>query len=269
MSSDTSRDPSSSSVIKVGDKLFNIPSPLETAMLIEEAGGHFSEDMLNPSTDPNQFNTTLSRAINLGIYGADLGYALIHNQSQKAFHLLATTKKLSSELGISPGLYAGMMKRFEGNMENRDSLLMMISELNQLSDEYLKENENEDISALILYGGWIESLYFLTTLNQQNPNEKLRQRIGEQKNTLENLIGLLSQVNGDGKLDDLIAKLNELKSLYDKVNYQYEWVEPETFPDKHLTVIKSKSSIDMSDEVLAEITSKVSSIRNELISTNI
>ena len=61
------------------------------------------------------------------------------------------------------------MKRFQGNMENRDSLLIMVSQLNSLSDEYLKENESEDVSALILYGGWVESLYFTTQLTAQMP----------------------------------------------------------------------------------------------------
>lgn len=256
-----------SSILKVGDKLFNLPSPLETAFLIEEIGGHFSENMLNPLVDATKYSTKNEQAMNLGIYGADLGYSLIYGQSQKAFTLLAACKKLGTELGISPALYAGLMKRFEGNMENRDSLLIFISELNRLSDEYLKENESEDISALILYGGWVESLYFTTTLSTSLNNEQLRERVGDQKNSLENLIGLMQQQNTTGALDDVIADLQDLKTTFDKVEYSYEWVEPETFADKKLTVIKSKSKVVVSDEVLKEISAKISAIRNSIIGT--
>ena len=88
----TKPKPQGSSLLKVGDKLFNLPSPLETAMLIEEVGGDFYEDMLNPNTDATQYSVKTIQAMNLGVYGADLGYCLIYNQSQKAFRLLATTK---------------------------------------------------------------------------------------------------------------------------------------------------------------------------------
>ena len=43
-----------SNILKVGDKLFNLPSPLETAFLIEEVGGHFTEALLNPDVDANK-----------------------------------------------------------------------------------------------------------------------------------------------------------------------------------------------------------------------
>ena len=259
---------SGSSVLKVGDKLFNLPSPLETAMLIQEVGGHFNESMLNPIVDAGQYSVKEKQAMNLGVYGADLGYCLIYNQSQKAFTLLATTKKLGTEIGISPALYKGLIKRFEGNMENKDSLLIFVSELNLLSDEYLKENESEDLSAMILYGGWVESLYFDSELSKSLDNAKLRARVGEQKNTLENLIGLISQQNADGRFDDILTSLNDLKASFAKVNSTYSYFEPETKPDQQLTIIKSKSSVELDDALMEEISNKITALRNSIITTS-
>lgn len=256
-----------SNILKVGDKLFNLPSPLETAFLIEEVGGNFTKDLMNPKVDATKYTTKSAQAMNLGIYGADLGYALIYGQSQEAFTLLATCKRLGENLGISPALYSSLIKRFQGNMENRDSLLIMVSQLNSLSDEYLKDNEAEDVSALILYGGWVESLYFTTRLSAQLENEKLRTRVGEQKNSLTNLIGLIDQVNTDGTLDGVVQDLKELRDIFDKVQYSYQWVEPETKPERKLTIIKSQSTITISDEVLQEITDKITEIRNNIIQT--
>lgn len=259
---------SGSSVLKVGDKLFNLPSPLETAMLIEEVGGDFTESLLNPIVDTGQYSVKEKQAMNLGVYGADLGYCLIYNQSQKAFTLLATTKKLGTELGISPALYKGLIKRFEGNMENKDSLLIFVSELNRLSDEYLKENESEDLSAMILYGGWVESLYFVSELSKSLDNDKLRARVGEQKNTLENLIGLVTQQNTDGRFDDILASLNDLKTSIAKVKTTYSYFEPETKADQKLTIIKSKSSVELDDALMEEISNKISVLRNNIITTS-
>jgi hypothetical protein len=263
----TKGNPEGSSLLKVGDKLFNLPSPLETAMLIEEVGGHFNERMLNPVVDATKYPVKTKQAMNLGVYGADLGYCLIYNQSQKAFTLLATCKKLGTDLGISPALYSGLMQRFEGNMENKDSLLIFVSELNRLSDEYLKENESEDLSAMILYGGWLESLYFVTELSKSLKSDELRARVGEQKNTIENLIGLIDQQNGDGSFDDILADLDDLKASFNKVSSSYEWVEPVTKPDEQMTIIKSQSTVSLDDALLEEISVKIAKLRNNIIST--
>lgn len=252
------------SVLKVGDKLFNIPSPLETAVLLEKVGGSFNETLLNSGGSASDYTTKQAQALNLGVFGADLGYALIYGQSQKAFGLLATCKKLGTELGISPALYTDLMKRFEGNMENRDSLLLFVSELNRLSDQYLKENESEDISAMILAGGWLESLHFALNLYEATNDELLRKRIAEQNGTIKNLIGLLKQENESGSLDDLISSLSGLESTYASVNSTYEYVEPETDAAKKITVIKSKTTTEMTDETLQKISEQVESLRKEI-----
>ncbi|MDP4685398.1 MAG: hypothetical protein NWQ55_13095 [Salibacteraceae bacterium] len=260
-------DPHQTGLVKVGDKLFNLPSPLETAFLLEKVDKQYNEGLLNKDVDATKYATKYSQAMNLGVYGADLGYALIHNQSQSAFQLLGVCKKLGTALGVSSSLYVDLMKRFEGNMENKDSLLIFISELNRLSDEYLKENEAEDVSSLILYGGWVESLHFTTTLAKATGNDKLKTRVGEQKNGLNNLIGLLSQQNSTGALKVYVEQLNDLKNTFDKVGYSYQFVEPETKSSEKLTIIKSTSTVEVSDEVLNEISNKVAGIRKSIIET--
>lgn len=260
-------NPNKTGLVKVGDKLFNLPSPLETALLIEKVDDQFNEGLLNQDVDATKYSTKYSQAMNLGVYGADLGYALIHGQSKSAFQLLGVCKKLGTGLGVSAGLYVDLMKRFEGNTENKDSLLIFISEMNRLSDEYLKENEAQDISTLILYGGWIESLHFTTSLAKTSGEEILRKRVGEQKNGLNNLIALLSQYNGSGALDPYLKDLNNLKETFNKVKYSYEWVEPETKVDQNLTVIKSKSTVEMDQATLDEISEKILAIRTSIIET--
>lgn len=260
-------NPNKTGLMKVGDKLFNLPSPLETALLIEKVDDSFNEGLLNQDVDATKYSTKYSQAMNLGVYGADLGYALIHGQSKSAFQLLGVCKKLGTGLGVSASLYVDLMKRFEGNTENKDSLLIFISEMNRLSDEYLKENEAQDVSTLILYGGWIESLHFTTSLAKSSGEEVLKRRVGEQKNGLNNLISLLSQYNGTGALDPYLKDLNNLKETFNKVKYTYEWVEPETKAEEKLTVIKSKSTVEMDDATLNEISDKILAIRNSIIET--
>ena len=56
--------------------------------------------------------------------------------------------------------------------------------------KFLKKNKQDDLSVLILAGGWVETLHFATTLAKTNDNQALKNRIGEQKITIKNLVGL-------------------------------------------------------------------------------
>lgn len=55
------------------------------------------------------------------------------------------------------------------------------------------ENDRNEVGALILAGGWIESLYILTqALRELTKQQEIINRIGEQKHPLDNLVEVLS-----------------------------------------------------------------------------
>src|SRR5688572_16393394 len=87
-----------SAVLNVGGELFSVPSPVQTAMLIQKTGVAYDKTILNTSNKVNTFSTDFSRALNLGIYGADLGYVSLYSQTQDALGYLASIKQLSDKL---------------------------------------------------------------------------------------------------------------------------------------------------------------------------
>jgi hypothetical protein len=110
-----------SNLFEIEGKVFSIPSPIQTAFLLKEVGTTFQSSLLNSTDKASSYVTTQKKALNLGIYGADLGYATIYDQSQEAISYMAVSKKLTTELGIS-GLYdEAQLKRFESNIGNQDS----------------------------------------------------------------------------------------------------------------------------------------------------
>src|SRR4051812_36821984 len=64
----------SGAVLNIGGELFSIPSPLQTAMLIQKTGAIYDKSILNTKENMHQYANDFSKALNLGIYGADLGY---------------------------------------------------------------------------------------------------------------------------------------------------------------------------------------------------
>jgi hypothetical protein len=254
-----------SKLFEIEGKVFSIPSPIQTAFLLKDAGANYQSGLLSNTENVSEYTTTSAKALNLGIYGADLGYATIYDQNQDAISYMAVTKRLSNELGVSGLFNENTIKRFESNIGNQDSLLVLVSDAFKSADSYLKNNEQNDLSVLILAGGWVETLHFATQLAKATDNEAIKNRIGEQKITIKNLIKLMLPYKENQQVADLSNKLNELKDLYKDIEFIYEWKEPTTDAENKTTTINSVSKVKMSKEQLQNITDKITAIRNSII----
>ncbi|NOU60298.1 hypothetical protein [Marinifilum caeruleilacunae] len=253
-------------IFKYNNILFSLPSPYQISLLLEKSGISYNKDLLNSTKKSGDYIDNFSKAINFGVYGSDLGYINIYKQTQDAASYFAVLKILSQDIGLYNAMDKPTVERIENNIENRDSLLVIVSNTYRKIDNYLKANNRENTGALILAGGWIESVYLLTQQIKEHPNEELMQRISEQKRPLENLIKLLVPYSNESKdYYFLVDKLIDLAYTFDEIEEQYKYVAPITDARKKLTLVKSKSELVMKKEQLAKITEKVSVIREHII----
>ncbi|HBX52588.1 MAG: hypothetical protein A2W98_09970 [Bacteroidetes bacterium GWF2_33_38] len=260
-------DTASTTVFKFNNTLFSVPSPYQIALMIRELNIDYNKDLLNPSTNSGKYTDNFQKALNFGIYGADLGYLNIYEQTPDAINYFSVLKMMSQELGISGAFDKPTINRIEANMGNKDSLLFIMSNTYRKADSYLKDNSRNDVGVLILAGGWIESLHILTNIAQsEEANSSVINRLGEQKHPLDNLIKILSPYyNQSDQFTELLDGLIDLAYEFDGVDYVYKYVEPTTKPDQKLTIVNSESNIIISDEQLKVIADKVNSIRKNII----
>ncbi len=258
-------DSSQTSLLNVDGEMFSLPSPIQTAFLIKNTGAAYSKNVLNPSNKSTRYSTTFSKALNLGIYGADLGYVTIYDQSQDAIGYLNSAKRLADDLGVSGAFDAATIDRFSKNLGNKDSMLVLVSVAYRSSDAYLKNNDRKDVSGLVLAGGLLESLYFATNLYSNKQNKDIEQRIAEQKSSLKSLINLLTQFKSQTEYAEFIDSLNDLAKVYEGVEFTYTFVKPTTDADKKMTTINSKTETKITAEQVKAITEKVKAIRNQIV----
>jgi len=256
----------SNQLFEVEGKIFSIPSPVQTAFLIKDVGSNYDATLLNDASAANNYSTNFKMGINLGIYSADLGYVTIYEQTQDAIAYLGAVKKLSTALGVSGAFDMSLMARFEGNLGNRDSLLSLVGDAMRASDTYLKDNQRNDVSSLVLAGGWIESLYFSTLVATNTHNDDIIGRIGSQKSTCNNLVQLLMPYYSNEEYTGLIDQLMELNDVYKGVEIVYTYKEPTVDAGNKKTTFNSLSDIRITDEQLKDITQKIKIIRDQLVS---
>jgi hypothetical protein len=257
---------SSNVAIGVSGKVFIIPSPIQTAMLIKKSGAPYSKEIMNGTDKVNSYSTKFQKCLNLGIYGADLGYTSLYDQTQDALAYFKVTNTIANDLGLSSAFDKNLIERFQKNIGNKDSILVLVSAAYRASNDFLKNNDRKDESALIIAGGWIETLNFAINVMKTKSNEDVKRRIAEQKNTLSNLISLLSANQGNEEYSELLKKLNDLKTEYDKVQYKYVFVRPTIDDMNKTTSITSKSEITITPENIQAIGEKIAAIRG-LITT--
>lgn len=243
--------------------IYSIPSPTEMASLLMKSGVEFNLDLLNSTDRVDNYATSDQQAINLGIYGADLRYTSMYEQDAQSIYYAAVVKKLAKQLGVEGAIDDDLYQRLENNKTNRDSMLTIVSNSYNDLDAYLKENDRQEVSALVIAGGWLEGMY-LACAHYTEGNDLLRSRIAEQKYVLGDLINLMDSYNKDDALSPIMSDLSELNALFDKVAIQKGKTETSQ-DDSGTMVIGGSSTIDLSEEVLAEISAKILELRTKSI----
>ncbi|NJM15008.1 MAG: hypothetical protein HC896_06165 [Bacteroidales bacterium] len=254
--------------IMTAKKIFySLPSPLETAMIIKTAGAEYNEELLNSVDNVNNYTTNKSMALNLGIYTTDMSYASLFDQTQSTISFMNISKKLADGLGILDAIDDNTIERLEENINNREVIMDIISETFMSSSSYLKENERAPVATIVLVGGWIEGLYIATQLVGEGgiENNKLVDRVVEQKLSFEILEKLLSQYKYDEDIQSLTAQMQDLRNVLKKVEITHTANKTSKDNETKVTTLKSKISYQITPEVFKELTSVVETLRSNFI----
>ena len=248
---------------------YSLPSPLETAMLIKNAGAGYDETFLNPVSNADNYNTNMEMALNLGIYSTDLSYASLFDQTQATLNYINAAKKMADGLEILDAIDEGIMQRLEENINNRDIIIDIISETLLNSSSFLEDRGLQSTSAIILVGGWIEGLYIATSLVEEGADlskDKLVERIVDQKLSLDIVMNLLENNIESVEIQALLADVNVLKSIYDKITIEQGEITAVEDPKTNVTTLKSTSKVTLTPDVFKELTLKVKELRTRYIS---
>lgn len=265
-----SQDPASEYKLeKAKEILYMIPSPIEVVSLLKKAGAEYKGEIMNPVDNVSKYQTTRAKAINLGIYGTDINYASLFDQTQETLFYVKCAKTLANNLGVMNAFDKETLDRIEGNIENRDSMTTIMSDTYWEADSYLKENERANISALVITGGWIEGLHIATRIADLKPgNEKLVKRIAEQKYSLNNLILLINTYEKDADIKYVLDDLMSIKEIYDKLEIVKVQTENKVDEKTGITTIGGSKEIKISEEQLASISNKIKEVRTKYIEQN-
>lgn len=251
-------------VVSLGGRLFSVPSPISSALAIRDAGLAYQRDALLALETGAALTGRTEQALAMGMYGADLAYATAHQDGQRTLATLQAIERLSGSLELSNAFDKVLLDRFKTNLANEDSLLRLSGAAFRAADEYLKTNERDDVSLLILAGGWLEALHLSLADPNAATSKAIMTRVGEQGHTLNGLIELF-----DGSVDERTKALRDglvdLQVEFKDIEIKYTFEAPVTDRDSRTTFINSTSKVTMGAGKLNAIATKVAALRTSLL----
>lgn len=225
----------------------NIPIPFDILSELPQTGADFKRGALNDAALADKYNQNNQKAINLGIYGADVAYVITFEQYMDVAAYLKAAKKLADDLSIPIAFDQRALTTYEQYKTNKDSLEKLVFDSYAEIDKTLKSNERIGLATLVVVGGWIEGLYTsvrtLGDVPRDDANKLLYTKIWEQKHHLEQLISLLGEFKSDAFFTGLISDLQGVKSVYDNLAVKGE----------------------VSQQEVRQIGEKISSLRNKYV----
>lgn len=249
---------------QIKDVVYNIPSPSEIPYLLQTTGAEFNQSLLNDRKKVDQYLSRSEKAaLNLGAYAADIGYLSSYEKTQEAIDYLNSAKKLADNLNIN-SFDPEVLKRFESNISNRDSLATLLDGAVKKTDKYLKDDARNKLAALLVTGSFVEGLSISTGLIRSYPKNLLKesdrnavltpliQVILNQEKSVNELSNMLSTVDQAEPVATIQADLTALKASYRALNIQEQ-------------IKNNRSDLVLSDKNLVEITKIIDKMRKEIV----
>ena len=254
-------------IADIGDMIQSFPSPVEMAAIIQNMNVPYRTKYLFPKDAAKNFETNFKKALGLGVYCADLGYLNVYNQSRDVIDYLVNIRQLSDQLKIGQFFDFSTLKNIATNSDNLDSLLILSVQSYFNMDAYLRQNDRSNLSALMVTGVWLESLYLACDVYQEKQNKQLKDFIASQKPILANLLGVLVKfIKSDPDYVKLVANLKDLVNAME--NITIETIEGE---DQHeivdgqsITTQGEHTEITVSDEQMMQIVKVTQNIRKKI-----
>lgn len=249
---------------QIEDVVYNIPSPSEIPYILQQTGAEFNNSLLNPVSNADKYMSRNDKAaLNLGVYAADIGYLSSYEKTQEAINYLSVCKKLADHLNVIGTFDVDILKRFEANIGNKDSLALLLNSAIQHTDTYLKNDRRNKLAALVITGSFIEGLYISTGLVKSYPKDLLPNDkrnlvltpiirvILEQRKSVSELLKMLNSVEQTEPINNITQDLTELEKAYNSLNIEDQ-------------IKNNRADLVLSDENLKEVTVIAERLRNSI-----
>lgn len=245
---------------------YSVPTPNELFEIVKLQGGEQKVGLVNSLDNRDNYVDKKSKCLNFGVYSADLAYMSCFGIGTDFLMYFKAIEEIGEELDISGAFDEDIMDRIENAEGDSDSLFAISNDSYFDSYLYLEENDKGVELALIMAGGYIESLYIVSNLaDEYDENDPIIEKIGDQKLVLENLLDFILEYADDPMVSEI---MDDLISLSDVFESSMEFEESGTSIDNNeegTLILSGGGSFKMTEQAFKDISAKAEELRNGII----
>ena len=167
---------------------------------------------------------------------------------------------MGDQIGVATAIKPEVLKRLESNVGSPDSLAVITDDVYFSSFEALEDSKQGPTLALVVAGGWIESIYIAINLAKYEDNSPVIERLADQKYTLENLIEFLKKHEADVNVKAVKTDFEGLLAEFNKINEKD--ASDAKGKENKTKMLGGGKQLVMTQEVYKAIVEKIKTIRN-------
>jgi hypothetical protein len=250
----------------------NLATPGEAAAALQATAAEFNPGLMNdPKLSAGYTTSEVKAAANLGVYLSDLNYSIAYKQSANTKELFTAAHDLGKYIGLEQSVLEYLMKRYNDNIAQHDSVKAVIDELFQKSTVGFQGTEREKLVGIAMAAYQIENLHIALGIIQAFPKDLLPddariqilvpvfRLVLEQQQNIETIYAFLKTVG-----DPLNPEANPNHAYYSTAFEELIAVYKKLDVDEKIA--SNKGTELMNDAVVQELSEKVNAIRSKIVS---
>jgi hypothetical protein len=203
--------------IDTNEYAFIAPSPIQIASILQKAEMKYVDGVTNEISNNDNYTTIFHQSINFGIYASDIAYCVTNNKYDEAGNYMKVIKNLSNKIGLETVFQShNLIQRFEDNLGNQDSIMDLLIYIQTNTDDYIQENELDDLNVIYFTGAWIEGMFLGTQTIVGDADKKISILLSEQMTIASSLIKGLEHVEDQN--DDISDLTDNIKDIVEEYN---------------------------------------------------
>jgi uncharacterized membrane-anchored protein YhcB (DUF1043 family) len=201
---------------QIEENVYPLPTSANVIKMLTELQVGFIIGISNPVENTKKYFSSSTRAVNLGVYGADLSYASLYNIQQEVINYLNAIRSLANELNMSKIYNEELYNQIKQNFDNRDELVKILTGAFNNSYAYLADNEQQPLALLVVGGAWVEGMYLTTHVSEAAYQVSgISKVLLEQKKSFELFLEITKPYVNDPSISDFLKILEPVKKLYE------------------------------------------------------
>jgi hypothetical protein len=203
---------------------YGLLTPVEVCNIFERLGLHYNDTAILATEYQNLYMSSYKAAMNLGVYGVDMGYMKMFGVNRQTVSYFNTIKILSERLNMPDTFLSDAIRSLDADISNADTLTGLMNDAYQKIDNHMRLEGNEGTLGLMLMGGWVEAMYLATQLayDPENPDPQVVGKIAEQKYSLISLLSFMKNYYDDPMVVFYTKKLKYLNRWFDTFEIYYQ-----------------------------------------------